>query len=94
MKKARELHRAWLKEAAYRAAYEALDEEFDIAEALIAARAKAGLTQQQVAERMKTSQSFVARLEGGTVTPTWTSLRRYAAATGSRLKIAFEPQNA
>ncbi|HTG44023.1 MAG TPA: helix-turn-helix transcriptional regulator [Verrucomicrobiae bacterium] len=40
--------------------YAALETEFDLARALIAARTKAGLTQEEVAERMKTSQSFVA----------------------------------
>jgi predicted transcriptional regulator len=40
---------------------------------------------------MKTSQSFVARLEGGHVQPTWKSLGRYARATGSRLRIELDP---
>jgi transcriptional regulator with XRE-family HTH domain len=61
---------------------------------LIAAHTKAGLTQEEVAERMKTSQSFVGRraknrvpLRRGGVTPTCKSLQRYAHATGTRLRI-------
>jgi hypothetical protein len=48
-----------------RAAYEALAPEFETARELVAARARAGLTQQQVAECMGTTQSTVARMESG-----------------------------
>jgi len=85
-----ELHQEWSKDPAYREEYASLSEEFGIAKALIAARAAADLTQAEVADRMKTSQSFVARLEGGSVKPTIQSLERYAAATGTRLKIELE----
>lgn len=91
MNRAKDLHREWMKEPKYRAAYASMREEFHLADAMIAARTKAGLTQNEVAKRMKTSQSFVARLEGGRITPTWNSLKRYAKATGNRLKIEFEP---
>lgn len=90
MKTAETLHKKWMKKPGYRLHYDALEEEFNLAKALITARAKAGLTQQDVARRMKTSQSFVARLEGGHVQPTWKSLQRYARATGSRLKLELE----
>lgn len=74
-----------------RAEYEALAQEFSIAEALIRARAEAGMTQEQVADKMQTSQSYVAKLESGRVSPSMKALQRYAAATGARLKISFEP---
>jgi predicted transcriptional regulator len=51
------------------------------------------MTQQDVAEKMATSQSYIAKLEGGAVSPTMKALRRYADATGSRLKIVFEPSS-
>ena len=73
--------------------YEALEEEFSLASALISARAQADMTQQDVAEKMATSQSYIAKLEGGAVSPTMKALRRYADATGSRLKIVFEPSS-
>jgi len=73
--------------------YEALEEEFSVASALISARAQADMTQQDVAEKMATSQSYIAKLEGGAVSPTMKALRRYADATGSRLKIVFEPSS-
>jgi transcriptional regulator with XRE-family HTH domain len=40
---------------------------------------------------MKTSQSYVARIEGGQVRPSSDALARFARATGTRLRIAFEP---
>lgn len=73
--------------------YEALEEEFSLASALISARAQADMTQQDVADKMATSQSYIAKLEGGGVSPTMKALRRYADATGSRLKIVFEPSS-
>jgi len=80
----------WTKEPAYRRAYDALDEEFALAAALIDARGQAGLSQEDVAERMRTSQQTVSRLEGGRANPSVGTLRRYAKATGTRLKISFE----
>jgi len=73
------------------AEYDRLAAEFDIAETLIRARQRAGLSQAQVAERMGTRQSVVARLESGRVMPSATSLARYAAATGSRLRVELLP---
>ena len=54
-----------LEQPAVQAEYDALAAEFDMARELLHARARAGLTQAQVAERMGTTQSAVARLEGG-----------------------------
>ncbi len=93
MKKATNLHKQWMKEPDYRKEYKALENEFDLASTLIAARTHAGLSQRELADRMKTSQSFVARLESGTVTPTWETLNRYARATGTRLRIELEQEN-
>ena len=86
-----ELHRKWMKNPEYRREYDALEEEFALATALLAARGKAGLTQSQVARRMKTTQTAVARLEGGSLNPSTRTLARYAQATGHRLVIGFEP---
>ena len=91
MSKVRNLHKKWMKDPDYRKAHEALEPEFEIARALIEARAKAGLTQEQLAGRMKTTQSVVARLESGRARPSTQTLERVAAATGTRLKITFEP---
>ena len=89
-----DLHKEWLKNPAYRREYEALEEEFSLTAALIEARARAGLTQAQVALRMNTTQAVVARLEGGGSKPSTSTLEKYAKATGSRLRIIFEPSDA
>ena len=81
---------AWRSDPGYQAAYDALDEEFTLASALIEARAAAGISQEEIARRMQTSQPAVARLEGGHGNPSLNTLRRYAAATGTRLRIVFE----
>jgi transcriptional regulator with XRE-family HTH domain len=75
----------------YVKAYEALEEEFSLAAAMIQARTHAGLTQEQLAERMHTTQAVIARLESGRVKPSTRILERLAAATGMRLRISFEP---
>ena len=86
-----DLFEKWKQDPEFVKEYEALEEEFSIASALIAARAQADMTQEDVAEKMQTSQSYVAKLESGRVSPTMKALKRYAEATGSRLKIVFEP---
>jgi len=85
------LHKRWLRSKKYRKAHEELRSEFELARALIEARAKAGLTQEQLARRMDTTQSVIARLESGRSRPSTQTLERLAAATGTRLKITFEP---
>jgi DNA-binding XRE family transcriptional regulator len=67
---------SWLKDPEVRAEYDALEEEFSIAEELIRARSKANMTQEQVAEKMQTSQSYVVRLESGRVSPSMKALQR------------------
>ena len=89
-----DLHKDWMKDPKYQREYEALEEEFSLVDALIEARTRAGLTQEQVAQRMKTTQAVIARLEGGGSKPSTRTLERYAQATGSRLKITFEPESA
>ena len=90
MSQVRKLHRKWLKNREYSLAYEALEPEFELARAVIQARVRAGLTQEQLAERMDTSRSVIARLESGRVRPSTHTLERLAAATGTRLRISFE----
>jgi transcriptional regulator with XRE-family HTH domain len=91
MSKIRDLHQKWMKDAEYRGAREALADEFALARALIEVRVKAGLTQEQLAERMDTTQSVIARLESGRTRPSTQTLERLATATGTRLRITFEP---
>ena len=89
--KVSELHKAAMQNPAYRREWDALADEFALAEAMIRARAVAGLTQEQLAHRMDTTQAVIARLESGRVKPSTRTLERLAKATGQRLRISFEP---
>jgi transcriptional regulator with XRE-family HTH domain len=72
-----------------KAEYERLDEEFALLDEFLKARAAAGVSQAQVAERMGTTQSVVARLESGhgKHSPSLATLRKYAQALGCRLDL-------
>lgn len=89
-----ELHKKWMKERKYRKAYEALEKEFVLASAVIAVRNRAGLTQEELARKMGTTQPVVARLESGRSRPSMRTLERLADATRSRLLISFAPRTA
>jgi len=90
--RARALHDRWMRtDPAYRREYVALEPEFALVEAMIAARAYARLTQAQLARRMGTTQAVVARLESGRTKPSTRTLERLAVATRMRLRISFEP---
>jgi ribosome-binding protein aMBF1 (putative translation factor) len=90
--RASDLHCKWMRDdPEYRAEFAALEEEFALASVLIEARTRAGLTQEQLADRMNTTQAVIARLESGRVKPSTRTLERLAKATGTRLRITFEP---
>jgi ribosome-binding protein aMBF1 (putative translation factor) len=88
--RADDLHKEWMKSPKYRAEYQALEKEFALVTAMMQARARAGLTQAEVARRMKTTQTAIARLESGRFKPSTRTLERYARATGHKLVIEFE----
>ena len=91
MKTFEELKAELLQNPEVRAEYERLRPEFELAETIIAARTAQGLTQAELAARMKTSQSYVARLESGRVLPSMRTWQRLAAATGTRPRVTLEP---
>ena len=69
--------------------YEGLKEEFELLDEILKARAEAGLTQAELAARIGTTQSAVARLETamGKHSPSIGTLKRYASALGYRLQV-------
>jgi ribosome-binding protein aMBF1 (putative translation factor) len=77
----------WMKEPSFRAEYERLKPEFALALAFIKARNKAGMTQADVARKMRTTQSVVARIESGSNPPNLKTLERYAKAVGRRIEV-------
>ena len=79
-----------LAKPSVRAAYDELAEEFAFLDEVLKARAKAGLTQAEVAERMGTTQSAVARLESASAkhSPSLATLQRYAQALSRRVGLS------
>ncbi len=70
-------------------AYKELDEEFAFLDEVLKARAEAGLTQAEVAARIGTTQSAIARLESAEPrhSPSIATLQRYAKALGYKVRI-------
>ena len=81
----------WRKDPEYMKEFDAVEEEFARAQMVIGARTNADLCQAELAERMGTSQSAIARLESGRVKPSTRTLEKLAAATGMRLRSVLEP---
>lgn len=74
-------------------AYESLELEYTLANQMLKARAKAGLTQDAVAERMGTTKSAISRLEAaGRHAPSLATLKRYAVAVGCELQVKLVPK--
>ena len=73
--------------AEVRTEYEKLETEFNLIDQLLTMRNKAGLTQEQLAERMHTQKSNISRLEKGNTNPSWSTLLKYAHACGFELTL-------
>jgi transcriptional regulator with XRE-family HTH domain len=78
-----------LKREAVRKAYDGLEDEFAFLDEVLKARVAAGLTQAEVAARVGTTQSAIARLESATPkhSPSIATLQRYARALGYRVEV-------
>ena len=92
-------HTAFLAKAAkrrgFRQPYDALEVEYALVREMLAARARAGLTQEAVAVSMGTTKSAVSRLQAANrQVPSVGSLKKYAEAVGCRLSIELVPQTA
>ncbi len=82
-----------MKRPGVKAAYDALAPAYEIRSKLITLRQKAGLTQEQLAEKLHTNKSNISRLENinSSISPKLSTLADYAAAMGYRMKIDFVP---
>lgn len=87
MTKLKDLKDRFMRDPEFREEYARVDEENALVEALVRARSAANLTRAELAGRIGTTQSAVARLEGGRVSPSFTTLRRCAEATGTGLTV-------
>ena len=94
MKSLKNVKTKLLANPAVRQAYDAQAPKFELARELIAARTHAGLTQGEVAARMGTTQSVVARIESGRSTPSMRTVQRFASAVGARAVVRMVPLTA
>lgn len=67
--------------------YKKLEPRYLLISQLIETRIKKGITQAQLAKRVRTKQSAIARLEGGNINPSIRFLEKIASALGSKLII-------
>lgn len=81
-----------MKDPQVRKAYQELQPEFAIIRKIIEARVKKGITQKKLAQRLKTKQSAISRLESGNANPSLNFLKRLAQALDSRLEIRLVPR--
>jgi DNA-binding XRE family transcriptional regulator len=85
----------WMADPKFKAAYDALEEEYSALTTFLQARKAAGLTQEEIANRMGTTKSAISRLESslgnGRMSPSLSTLRRYASAVGCRLELKLLP---
>ena len=72
-----------------KAEYEKLSAEYALLDEFLKARAAQGLTQAQVALKIGTTQSAVARMESGSGkhSPSLATLSKYAEALGCKLEV-------
>ncbi|MCR4418614.1 MAG: helix-turn-helix transcriptional regulator [Clostridia bacterium] len=85
----RDALREELKDPHFKAAWDEFDLEYQVAGLLVKLRAEAGLSQEELARRIGTTQSAIARMESGKVVPRLESLAKIAQACGKRLELSF-----
>lgn len=85
----KELKRRALKRLDVKSEYDRLENEFSFLDEFLKARFSAGITQAEVARRIGTTQSAIARMESGRGkhTPSLATLQKYAGAVGCRLEL-------
>lgn len=89
MKNFNELKKELLKNKKVAKEYEKLTPRYHIISELIAARLKKGLTQKELADKIGTKQSAIARLEAGNVNPTLGFIEKAASVMGYKLKVSL-----
>jgi ribosome-binding protein aMBF1 (putative translation factor) len=85
----RDALREELKDPGFKAAWEAFDLEHQVADLLVKLRAESGLSQEELARRVGTTQSAIARMESGDGAPFLQSPAKIAKACGKRLELSI-----
>ena len=80
-----------LRDPEFRAEWDALEPEFQIAKAMLDGRSARNLTQKELAEITGITQSDISKLENGNANPSLRTLERLAAGLGMRIRLEFVP---
>lgn len=80
----------WMRDPAFKKAYDELDIEFRLIDAMIRYRTKRGLTQKQLAQKIGTKQSAISRFESGSYNPTLGFVKKLAGALGARIDVKMK----
>ena len=85
----------WMEDPKFKTAHDALEGEFQLLKKMLHARKRAGLTQEDVANKMGTKAPAIARLESTSAyaksSPSLNTLRKYAEAVGCTLEVHLKP---
>lgn len=81
-----------LEDSRFKKEYEALESEHELAKTIIARRIGQGLTQKQLAEKIKTKQSSISRLESASSKPSLAFIEKIADALGTKVIIQLKPK--
>ncbi len=84
-----EVRRRRIEKPAIRASYEKARLAYELGRQVRELRESHGLSQRELAERMHTTQSVIARLEAGGSKPSISTLERVASALGASVDIHF-----
>jgi len=79
-----------LKDPVFKKAWQESETEYQVSRALIAARIKRKISQQQLAKEANTTQAVISRLENMTANPSVGLLQKIAQALNLKVKIQFE----
>ena len=78
-----------LQDAEVKAEYDALQPEYDIIQAMIAARLEQNITQKELSEKTGITQADISRIENGTRNPSLSMVKKLAQGLGMQLKLEF-----
>lgn len=83
------LIKEWQKKPDFQKAYDALEAEFAVYDAMLKAMKKSGMTQTELAERMQITKSTLSRTLNAKHSPSWNTISRFAEALGMRPVLSF-----
>ncbi len=88
----KELKKELFKDPKVKKAYEDLQPEFAIVQAIIDSRVKKKISQAELARRMGTGQAVISRLENANAKPSLSLIKRLADALGLKVELHFTPR--